>query len=331
MAYDGKVMRRALARFDEQKQRRAEALRRREEEICARSPRIAEINAELSHTMAKLISAGLIGGDASGAVDALREENLALQRERGRLLRDLGYPEDALSDAPACPLCGDKGWIGSEMCSCLKKIYTEEQTRELSQMLDLGTQSFDTFSFDYYSDLDRYGRRRTARENMEHNYETCVEFARHFPSKLGNLLLSGGAGLGKTFLSACIAREVSGKGRSVVYDTAAHVFERFETQKFSRDGEEEADGDVERILRCDLFILDDLGTELTTPFVTSALYRILNTRLTAARPTVISTNLNPEEIGHRYGEAILSRILGSFELLPFFGEDIRRIKRSRRE
>ena len=143
----------------------------------------------------------------------------------------------------------------------------------------------------------------------------------------GNLLLSGGTGLGKTFLSACIARVVSENGFSVVYDTAASVFSRFEDAKFRRDdgGSEDAD----RCMKCDLLILDDLGTEMTTAFVQSALYQIVNGRLMEKRATIISTNLAPEEIGSRYGRSVLSRLEGDYEILPFFGEDIRRLKRER--
>ena len=113
----------------------------------------------------------------------------------------------------------------------------------------------------------------------------------------------------------------------MVYDTAASVFSRFEDAKFRRDdgGSEDAD----RCMRCDLLILDDLGTEMTTSFVQSALYQIVNGRLMAGRSTIISTNLAPEEIGSRYGRSVLSRLEGEYEILPFFGEDIRRLKRER--
>ena len=135
------------------------------------------------------------------------------------------------------------------------------------------------------------------------------------------LLLSGGTGLGKTFLSACIAREVSDAGFSVVYDTAISVFSRYEDAKFRPD--EVSDADVRRCESCDLLILDDLGTEMTTAFVQSALYQIVNGRMLSGRSTIISTNLAPEELGHRYGAPILSRIEGAYQILPFFGEDIR--------
>ena len=112
----------------------------------------------------------------------------------------------------------------------------------------------------------------------------------------------------------------------MVYDTAGHVFRVFEDEKFGR---EEAGEDVERVLRCDLLILDDLGTELTTAFVQSALYEIVNTRLVERRSTILSTNLMPSELGRRYSPQAASRIEGEYQLLPFVGEDIRRLKRER--
>lgn len=329
MSYDGKVLRRAAARYDEDKQRRAERLRALERECCAKSPRIAEIGRELSRTMAKIIASGFRrGADPRSAIEALKEENLALQRERGELLHELGYAPDALEPKPACPLCGDTGWVGSRMCECLRRYYVREQNAELSCLLNLGNQSFDSFRFDYYSQDRDYDQNMSPYQRMEKNYDACRDYAYEFSPKSGNLLLSGDPGLGKTFLSASIARVVSEAGHSVVYDTASHVFERMEAQKFRRD---EADGetedDVARYLRCDLLILDDLGTEMTTSFVQSALYQLVNTRLMNRRKTVISTNLNPSELGARYGAAILSRLEGEYRILPFFGDDIRKLKR----
>ena len=154
----------------------------------------------------------------------------------------------------------------------------------------------------------------------------CEGFARQFPSyPLKNLLLSGGTGLGKTFLSGCIAREVSERGFSVVYDTAISLFAAFESRKFSRDMEEgrQARDETRRYLHCDLLILDDLGSELTTPFVQSALYELINSRLLADKRTIISTNLSIEQIAARYTPQIASRIEGLFQELTFYGEDIR--------
>jgi DNA replication protein DnaC len=329
MGYDGKVLRRAAARYDEDKQRREELFRARQRECYAKSPRIEEIDRALSHTMAKIIASGFRrGADPRSAIEALREENLALQAERGELLTSIGYPPDALEPKPNCPLCNDHGWRGTEMCSCLKSYYVREQNAELSQLLDLAGQSFETFNFDYYPRECQSGKNLSPYQRMEKNFDICRDYAYEFSERSGNLLLSGSPGLGKTFLSASIARVVSDAGHSVVYDTAGHIFSRFESQKFERgEGEEDAEDDVARYLKCDLLIIDDLGSEMTTTFVQSALYQIVNTRLMSKRKTVISTNLPPSDLGKRYGAPVLSRIEGEYTILPFSGEDIRKLKR----
>ena len=199
MAYDGRLMRRALARFDEDKQRRAENFRARERAVYTKCPRIEEIDRELSHTMAKIIASGLRRGtDPRPAIDALREENLNLQQEKRQLLTQMGLPGDYLEEKPACPRCNDTGFLGSEVCSCLRSYYVREQNKELSGLLDLGSQSFETFDFDYYSPLPDSELGISPRANMERVYDVCQDYAHEFSPKSGNLLLSGGTGLGKT-------------------------------------------------------------------------------------------------------------------------------------
>ena len=193
-----------------------------------------------------------------------------------------GYPFDCLDDAPACPLCGGQRLPpGRQPLPLPHEVLYPEQNRRLSKLLDLGNQSFDTFSFDWYSAevWPQYGR--SPLENMEAIREICGNYAHTFGSRSGNLLFTGAPGLGKTFLSACIAREVSDHGFSVVYDTAAHVFQQFESGKFGRDNpyEEDPDREINRYLNCDLLLMDDLGTEMLTSFVQSAFYRIVNDRL----------------------------------------------------
>ena len=297
-------------------------LDQRRREVFARQPRLRDIDRTLRTTMSRIVAAAAKKGeDPLPALRVLRDENLSLQRERAALLEDMGYPADYLEDKPACPLCGDTGYTRSGVCACLKQYYAREQLAELSRLLPLGEARFDTFRFDLYDSAvwDSYGV--SPRANMERNFDVCRDFARQFSRGSGSLLLSGGTGLGKTFLSACIAREVSDAGFSVVYDTAISVFSRYEDAKFRPD--EVSDADVRRCESCDLLILDDLGTEMTTAFVQSALYQIVNGRMLSGRSTIISTNLAPDELGHRYGAPILSRIEGAYQILPFFGEDIR--------
>lgn len=327
MAYDGKIMRRALQKFEEDRQLREERYRERRESIFQRSPRLREIERELRATMGRLVGVTFRRGtDPAGEVARLRAENLRLQQERRAILEQLHLPEDCLEEKPACALCGDSGYRDGAVCRCLRGYYAREQQKELSRMLDLGGQSFDTFSLDWYSEACNPALGISDRENMDWICRLCRRYAENFDRDSGNLLLTGKPGLGKTHLSAAIAREVSAAGWSVVYDTAGHVFRAFEDWKFSR---EEAGEDVERVLRCDLLILDDLGTELTTAFVQSALYEIVNTRLIERRPTILSTNLAPSDLERRYSPQAASRIEGEYQLLPFVGEDIRKLKKER--
>lgn len=215
------------------------------------------------------------------------------------------------------------------MCRCLKSYCAREQQKELSRMLDLGNQSFETFSLEWYDQAEDPALGVSPRENMDWIFRTCKRYAEVFGPGSGNLLLTGEPGLGKTFLSAAIAREVSAGGFSVVYDTAVHIFDRFEARKFGRELGEAVEADVDRVMDCDLLILDDLGTELTTPFVQSALYGIVNGRITDRRATILSTNLKLDELARRYTPQIVSRMEGEYQVLPFFGEDIRRLKKER--
>ena len=331
MAYDPNVLRRASARLEEEKRRREDERELLRRQTYAREPRLAQLDRRLQGTMAELVAASLRKGENAGdAVRAIRDKNLELQQERAVLLGALGLPEDALDDKPACPKCGDTGWRGAQMCDCLRSLCTQEQIRELSKLLDLGEQSFDSFSLDYYSPLPWPGESLSPRENMEFIFDVCSSYARKFGRfYFRNLFLTGAPGLGKTFLSACIARTVSESGFSVVYDTAVNIFTRFEEQKFARDRLEagEAKDETRRYLGCDLLILDDLGSELSTPFVQSALYTLINTRLTADKRTVISSNLTMDQVRARYTPQIVSRLEGEYRVLPFYGEDIRLLRK----
>ena len=211
--------------------------------LYAREPRLAEIETELRGTMSRIISSALARGtDPLPAIRVLRDENLALQQERTQLLAAMGYPADYLEEKPACRLCGDTGYANGRVCGCLRAYYAREQLAELSRLLPLGEDSFETFSFDWYDSAVQPAFGVSPRANMERNFDVCRDYAYQFAKGGGSLLLSGGTGLGKTFLSACIARVVSENGFSVVYDTAASVFARFEDAKFRRDedgGEED--------------------------------------------------------------------------------------------
>ena len=320
MAYSETVLTRAEARLKQAQQVHRDRQDRQRRAIYQALPRTAEIDRLLRTTAPKILAASLRQGlGREETLSRLRRENLALQDEEAALLHEAGYPPDALDDTPFCPLCNDRGWQGAKMCSCLQTFCQQEQIAELSSMLDLGDQSFNTFRLDYY--------------DMELVLSCCRSYAEFFdtyPHK--NLFLCGAPGLGKTFLSACIARVVSEKGYSVVYDTAANVFARFEARKFIRFGEDarQAGADTRRYLTCDLLILDDLGSEFTSPFTQAALYELINTRLIENKHTVISSNLSLDAIRQRYSAQVASRLEGMYQTLVFFGQDIRTLKKQQR-
>ena len=159
---------------------------------------------------------------------------------------------------------------------------------------------------------------------MERNLRICRTYALTFSNNSGNLLFIGGTGLGKTFLSACIARSVADRGYSVIYETSSHLFSKLEKAKFNPNDDNRRE--AAKFEMCDLLIIDDLGTEMPGQFVVSALYSLLNDRILSEKSMVISTNLNADELSRRYSPQIASRLLGNFDCRRFVGEDIRVLK-----
>ncbi len=313
--YNAEIIHNATAQYEARRMRHEEEYARRREDVYRRLPRVKDIDRQLRATVARAATAALRqGADPAPAIQALREQHAALKEERGALLKSIGYAEDALNEQPLCPKCGDRGWKGSRMCDCLKALCEEEQVRQMTSMMNLRGQSFQDFRKDYYP--PEY------QAQMDATYQFCLAYAENFRTlPVRNLFFTGEPGLGKTFLSVCIAREVAAQGCSVVYDSAIHIFDRMEAAKFS--GDQEAREASDRYVSCDLLVLDDLGSELTVPSVRSALYNLINTRLLDERHTIISTNLTLADLNGRYSPQVYSRIVGDYKIFPFYGTDIR--------
>lgn len=323
MAYSAEVVKRARARLAQAKEDRESENRQHLAVAYARVPRIQEIDIQLRRTMAQAAQAAFLqGNDGRELLEKARLENLELQQERAILAME-NFEEGYLDDSPICDKCGGSGYIGSNMCECLTELCRQEQKKEVS-VLSGSREAFNQFRLDYYPDrIDpKYGA--SPRTIMERNLKICRTYALTFAPSAGNLLFVGGTGLGKTFLSACIARAVADRGYSVVYESAGHLFGKLEQAKFSPS--EETRREAARFTECDLLILDDLGTEMPGQFVTAAFYTLLNDRILAGKPMVISTNLNIDEAARRYSPQIASRLQGSFQGLTFVGEDIRILK-----
>lgn len=323
MGYSKEVVQRARLRLEHAKADRESENQRHLAQAYARVPRLKEIDLKLRKTM--IVAAQTVfskGGDIQAAMERVKEENLALQQERAQLVSSC-FEEGYLDDSPICDRCNGTGYVGSNMCECLLELCRQEQKKELA-ILSGGKESFNKFRLEYYSDAydSRYGA--SPRTIMEKNLKNCRSYAATFSLASGNLLFVGGTGLGKTFLAVSIARDVADWGYSVCYETAPQLFSKLERAKFSRS--EEAQRETDKYTSADLMIIDDLGTEMPGTFVTAAMYSLLNERLIAGKPMVITTNLNVDEAGQRYTPQVASRLYGSFTRLTFVGDDIRVLK-----
>ena len=321
MAYSEAVLHRARERLLQEKNLYEAETAARRAQVLQAYPRLREIDQALRQSVAGAVAAAFRKGeDTTAAIAALKEKNLALQREREWILASAELDESVLDPPPFCPHCGGSGYVGSSMCECLRELCRQEQKKELSSLLG-GKESFDGFHLDLYPTEPDPNLGVSPRQLMERTFRRCRRYAREFGAGAPSLLFTGGPGLGKTFLSACIARAVADNGFSVVYDTAGKLFSDFEAVKFGGNQQDL----TRKYLQCDLLIIDDLGTEMTTQFTQSVLYRVLNDRLLENRPVIVSTNLSDQALRQRYSAPIASRLLGAFEVCLFLGQDIRQL------
>lgn len=296
---------------------------RRINEVYERVPEIAEIDrniASVSVSQAKK----LLSGD-NAALGSLKAAITKMSDTRKRLLKDNGYPADYLDMKYDCPDCKDTGYIGSKKCHCFMQaaidlLYTQSNLKEV-----LAYENFKNFSYDWYSkDITDNVTGLTSYDNMHNNVmPACFDFLNTFDTMHGNLLFFGDTGVGKTFLSHCIANELIKKAYSVIYLTSIELFDTFAKYEFNHDPEVKAEDMYEHILNCDLLIIDDLGTEMNNSFTNSKLFYCINERIVNKKSTIISTNLSFQDLVERYSERIFSRLTSSYTMLKMYGDDIR--------
>ncbi len=323
MAYSAETLRRARMALAQQRADWESRQLANLEHAYEQVPRLRQIDIALRRTMTAAAQAVFTqGGDVQAAMEQVREENLALQAERKTLI-ETHFQPGFLEETAFCAHCGGTGYVGSVMCSCLKALCVQEQRKELGAVFT-GSESFENFDLSYYAADIMPQVQVSPRKVMEKNLEHCRRFARKFNEASGNLLMVGGTGLGKTHLALAVGRAVGEQGYSVCYETAIGLFSKLERAKFSPN--EEFCREAERLENCDLLIIDDLGTEMTGQFVTSALYGLLNQRLMTGKSMIITTNLLVDEVQRRYSPQIASRLYGDFRRLTFLGSDIRVLK-----
>lgn len=298
-------------------------LEQKYKEVISILPDIENLDYKISELSVIAATKALEGDEKY--LQQLKKNIVKISKEKEFLLTSNGYPSNYLTYSYICDDCQDTGYIKNEKCHCFKKsivnyLYSQSNIKKI-----LETENFSNFSIEYYpDDFIEETTGLTPKDNIQNVLRTAHEFLDHFDTNHDNLLLYGSTGVGKTFLSHCIAKELLDSSHTVVYLTSLEFFDILEKYKFDRDlSTKEKHATLAYILDCDLLILDDLGTELNNSFVSSSLYHCIDSRLLKERSTIISTNLSFDDLCNHYSERIFSRITSHYSLLKITGTDIR--------
>ena len=325
MAFDKNIAASVAESFGAKKQAREELILKRRSELYIKIPELKALEDEIARVSFKTFLKVADGFDPEKAALSIKADVDSLTKKRDNLIMGAGYDKNYLNPSYDCPLCKDEGFLDNTYCNCFRKELIKRTFAE-SNLANLSDNTFDKFSFNWYSDEAEPGE-ISPRKNIEKIFSECKKFAENFENINDNLLLTGPSGLGKTFLSSAIATKLINDGVNVIYQSSSVVFSLLDRVKFSKNTSESDLYTAERLLDSYLLILDDLGTEFITEFSVSELFRILNTRILTGKKTVINTNLSLNDLKKIYSERILSRILGSFVILKFYGKDIRFLKK----
>lgn len=311
-----------MAGYYDKQLRSNHIMEKRQQEVREAIPEIQELDKQIRLLSYKHASARL-----EGETDSLNltEEIQKIRDQKDHLLTEHGFAADYLKPVYECTDCQDTGYIDGVKCHCFEReivrfLYSQSNLQDV-----LEHENFSQFHLEYYpDDYTEEATGQTPRDNMRGILDTVKSFLSGFSDTPGNLLLYGNTGVGKTFLTNCIAKELLDRSYTVVYLTSLNLFDILEKSKFDRSmSQTEKEASLSYILASDLLIIDDLGTELNNSFTSSQLYHCIDTRLTSSRSTIISTNLSFDDLRERYSERVFSRITSSYTLLKITGDDIR--------
>lgn len=322
------LYRNAMDVIEKRREDREALLSERRGEIYAKIPKIAEIERNLSGTGMKLLSSVADAAlSPEEAVKCIMSENRTLNEDIRELLVSNGYSADYLNPPFVCKKCSDTGYDeDGRLCSCLRRELTDKALLDANLTKHMAGQTFERFELSYYDNNVRNSVGIGAKDNAKSIFEITYNFAKNFDYTEKNLLFYGPSGLGKTFLSSAVASYLIAEGRDVLYISANSFFPMLENIHFGRKDDRSA-YIAQKALDAELLILDDLGAEFITQFTASELFRVMNMRLLSGKKMIFSTNLSLQEIVNSYSERIVSRLIGNFETLQFFGEDIRKKKK----
>ena len=324
MGYNQENFKRIRAEYETKALMAQRAADGRREEVEAKIPGLRELDQRLATFGLRIMKQAMEGGNTEESIAALREENQRILNERRQLLQLHGYPEDYCKPHYECEICQDSGYVGIRMCACMRRRLIEAGLEASGLGSLMKKQSFENFSLEYYrQSAEQYAQMREHIQAVRKYAENFSISEDHQPQ---SLLFMGGTGLGKTHLSTAVAKAVIERGYDVFYNSAVGMISDFETRRFGNSIAIADSDNTERYVTCDLLILDDLGTEVVNQFTQSTLYYVINTRLNAGRPTIISTNLTGNDLRKAYSDRITSRLIGEYSVIPFYGVDIRKQK-----
>ena len=299
----------------------------RREEIYETIPEIRKIDEQIASSSMSAAKRMLFHPEEDHRAQIHTLVRNLTQKKRELLIRH-HYPVDYLDPIYSCPFCKDTGYVKEKKCFCFEQKIMTLLFEQSNLTQAIKEQNFDTFRLDYYSDQASEDQPISPQENMENVMDTAFRFIKNFDMEAKsddsfrrNLLIYGEPGVGKSFLSTCIASELIKKGKSVIYLTAYQLFEQLADHTFHR---EDADSDISDILQhTDLLIIDDLGTEMNNAFINSQLFSVINERILSKKSTIINTNFNLKQLSLTYTERISSRLIQFYTFLHIYGEDIR--------
>ena len=324
MAYKRSVYQQAKEALDRRRAQAERLQQQRHDEIAAQCPELLDAEREMAACGAELIRVACRGEQVDQKIAALSQRNLDAQQQRAKLLQTLGYAPDYLDNVYTCPICKDTGTHGSYYCTCYLDLIRQTAKESIKGAAQLKKCTFETFSLRYYSDMPDPALGRSHRQIMSSICAYLRSYAETFPKGAKSLIMLGKTGLGKTHLSLAVVNRLLDRGFNVYYDSAQGILDRLEKDHFNRNYQD--DELQEDLYKSDLLVIDDLGTEMVTSFTLSALYQLVNERINDGLPTLFSTNLTPAELEAIYSQRLTSRILGTCDILQFYGKDVRQQK-----
>ena len=324
MSYNEHIFEKAKREISTRRKRAEYEAKQRRDELVTACPEIEEIESEIAKASLDAIRAISMGANAQQYIGNLAKKNLEQQRHRKDLLKAICVDEDYLEVKYTCSICEDRGALNGRRCECFKALLKKYAYEELCKCSSVKLSSFNGFRLDFYPPQPDMQTGVSPRDRMEQVLNYCRNWADDFDRGAPSVLMYGATGLGKTHLSLAMAKSALDKGYGVVYGSTQNLLSRLEREKFGKSNSD--DSTEQMMLECDLLILDDLGAEFSTSFTISALYNIINTRMTIGLPVIINTNLSFEELEKKYTQRISSRIIGEYTPMEFIGKDIRQLK-----